>query len=858
MRRKTDSRRKTRTSGPPEAIVPGWIVRLTEAIKTEQSHCAENSRRVNGEPLVGWRKYRALLWQLPSAELAELTVRRTLRCCLRETEPTVASVLTDLGKDWDASEEKKLHLAARLVQLLMETARVQEDGRARPAFAHHSEVWNPSRNKKKYGHLWLTRAGAEALGSRWVAAGALTPEDLPALAPPALTTDVVKRSPHHNSADISSAPLVPLAVQALGEVKWRVNPDMLKVATALWRRRGRQNIGQMPKRLTEQEMKKERDRWWKSDGRVSDHILFERMLAVAEKYAGKTIYFAHKIDFRGRAYPTALYLNHQGNDVCRALLEFADPKPLSERGRFWLKVHVANFCEQDKLPFENRIKWVEDHLPMLRRWAKNPIRYVAEWGKRDKPFEAIAGAMALFNAGHGSRLPVQMDASNNVLQHYALTLRDHSVAVYTNLISRKEAKLSKGPVLVKPIRRTADWQFAVQREITIQEPFDFYATVVEVVDTIYRCLSRQIGAILLPQEPSTMEGGAWWEVYGDPNDTCTIFWPRRHVIRRGNSVQETLYWSPTKIKRSASVIGNPDNISVLLALPDPAPLQACFPLQQVPPLFGWEEWRPPERVALDARLPAGITADDLRRWNLTSDRRRCRKIIKQAVMTLFYSATKEGAFKQIANGLRGAGVPYSRREWPKICDLLQSLTRAAASSIAPTTFRGMSWLRGCAERIAESNQEVCWTTPMGMVVRQRYRRRPRAKTFRTCLQKIVLLPHWTEDMPVDARKQAFAFAPNFVHSLDAAHMMRTALECNKRNISFAAVHDCYWCHAPDVDRMRTILIEALESVHQDNQLGHLHKEMRDRYPSISFRDSISLTRRGGSFPSIRASVYFCS
>lgn len=33
---------------------------------------------------------------------------------------------------------------------------------------------------------------------------------------------------------------------------------------------------------------------------------------------------------------------------------------------------------------------------------------------------------------------------------------------------------------------------------------------------------------------------------------------------------------------------------------------------------------------------------------------------------------------------------------------------------------------------------------------------------------------------VDARAQATAFPPNFIHSLDATHMMMTALQCKVR------------------------------------------------------------------------------
>lgn len=40
-------------------------------------------------------------------------------------------------------------------------------------------------------------------------------------------------------------------------------------------------------------------------------------------------------------------------------------------------------------------------------------------------------------------------------------------------------------------------------------------------------------------------------------------------------------------------------------------------------------------------------------------------------------------------------------------------------------------------------------------------------------------------MIVNAVKQASAFPPNFIHSLDATHMMLTALECR---VSFYVLH----------------------------------------------------------------------
>ena len=54
-------------------------------------------------------------------------------------------------------------------------------------------------------------------------------------------------------------------------------------------------------------------------------------------------------------------------------------------------------------------------------------------------------------------------------------------------------------------------------------------------------------------------------------------------------------------------------------------------------------------------------------------------------------------------------------------------------------------------------------------------------------------------------KQKSAFPPNFIHSLDSTHVMYTAMQCAKENITFAAVHDSYWTHPSSVKRINEIL-----------------------------------------------------
>ena len=96
--------------------------------------------------------------------------------------------------------------------------------------------------------------------------------------------------------------------------------------------------------------------------------------------------------------------------------------------------------------------------------------------------------------------------------------------------------------------------------------------------------------------------------------------------------------------------------------------------------------------------------------------------------------------------------------------------------------------------------------------------------------------------PVNAIKQASAFPPNFIHSLDATHMMLTALECRVQGLTFASVHDSYWTHAATVAKLNTIIRDSFIALHESSILEKLEKEVRLFYPlSLVIWGLLSLT-----------------
>jgi DNA-directed RNA polymerase len=164
--------------------------------------------------------------------------------------------------------------------------------------------------------------------------------------------------------------------------------------------------------------------------RRSRWITIQAQRALASLYKDdEAIFFPHYLDFRGRMYPLPTGMTPQGNDLGRALLEFADGLPLGENGGFWLAVQVANQWGQDKLPLEERVAWVVEHSDLILDSAFRPLEGHTFWLDADKPWGALAAAFEwagfmIQGNDYVSHLPIAMDGSCSGLQHYSALLRD--------------------------------------------------------------------------------------------------------------------------------------------------------------------------------------------------------------------------------------------------------------------------------------------------------------------------------------------------------------------------------------------------------------------------------------------------
>jgi Mitochondrial DNA-directed RNA polymerase len=116
------------------------------------------------------------------------------------------------------------------------------------------------------------------------------------------------------------------------------------------------------------------------------------------------IYFPYSLDFRGRVYPISNYLNPQGDDLSKALLKFAEGKPLGDDGIVWLAIHGANCMDTtpqgekvSKMTLDERLAWVLAHSNAICAVADDPFLH-SWWQQAEDPLQFYAFCVEWRNA----------------------------------------------------------------------------------------------------------------------------------------------------------------------------------------------------------------------------------------------------------------------------------------------------------------------------------------------------------------------------------------------------------------------------------------------------------------------------
>lgn len=214
-----------------------------------------------------------------------------------------------------------------------------------------------------------------------------------------------------------------------------------------------------------------------------------------------------------------------------------------------------------------------------------------------------------------------------------------------------------------------------------------------------------------------------------------------------------------------------------------------------------------------------------------------RKIIKQTVMTTVYGVTAFGARKQIKKQLREFYDFPEERNVITASNYLSELTLEAVQNLFGAAHQIKTWLTSCSKKITERGQPVSWFTPLGLPIIQPYRKEHFGNIrVKTLLNSMSSFDDSEVNSNVDARKQATAFPPNFIHSLDSTHLMLTSERMKDLRLDFAAVHDSYWSQVRDFDIMNCFLREEFVHMQNMNPLENLKHSFEKRFPDLKFDD----------------------
>jgi DNA-directed RNA polymerase len=237
-----------------------------------------------------------------------------------------------------------------------------------------------------------------------------------------------------------------------------------------------------------------------------------------------------------------------------------------------------------------------------------------------------------------------------------------------------------------------------------------------------------------------------------------------------------------------------------------------------------------------------------------------RKLAKSPTMTVSYGSTPHGRRKALRKFLRteapdGArqvvvDVELSitpegtrRRDYDPIAEAARWIESKIQKATDDLT-RGAVWVRRflqeCAGAVAKAGHDVAWLSPSGFLVCQILRKRDSA--FDVRIRSRVtgeggrytsnLHFHRDSDTP-DVRKSKSSIPPNFVHALDAAHLVRVIGRAEADGIAIGAVHDAVRVRPGDAARLQRILLEELAALHRVDLLADFRDQLAARFPAAA-------------------------
>lgn len=227
-----------------------------------------------------------------------------------------------------------------------------------------------------------------------------------------------------------------------------------------------------------------------------------------------------------------------------------------------------------------------------------------------------------------------------------------------------------------------------------------------------------------------------------------------------------------------------------------------------------------------------------------------RKIVKRNVMTWAYSSRQYGLAKQLRSDWlsdytaevdRGEREehPFGEDDGYAASFYIAGKNEEAISKTVKSASVGMKFFQDCAAILAEENKHVQFVTPLGFPMAQYYREERKVKDPKTgkwksdpTRQRMYLTDKATGKQLKNAKnctteylekvnitQSVNAVAPNVIHSMDATHLMMTALMCHHNGVDdLMVVHDSFATNLGNIGLLSWAVRQAFVDLYTDYNL----------------------------------------
>jgi len=235
-------------------------------------------------------------------------------------------------------------------------------------------------------------------------------------------------------------------------------------------------------------------------------------------------------------------------------------------------------------------------------------------------------------------------------------------------------------------------------------------------------------------------------------------------------------------------------------------------------------------MLMDDILKGGTNAQLAKAWkDIGVDR----KICKRNVMTFCYGATRTGFTSQLIEHVLKEGLKFSGKvKTFKACNYLGGLNWLAIEKTLVKSVEAMEFLQKTAFLMGKANLDLCWNSQIDLRVNQDYMK-TESKQMDTYWGSVRIRPRFAHNKPKEknAVGSRNGIAPNFIHSMDASHLMLTALKCYEKGITaFSFIHDSFGTHAGDMETMSQILRETFNEMYSEDLLAKFVDDIRTQIP----------------------------